>query len=127
MSGGRTLLHLLTKAALGLGALFLVGVLLAAIPNHRTPVVASVAGNQDQDPRATAAPMDHSKMPGMDMDDAKANEHGAMEDMEGMHHGDSAHMYMTTRLGNSAISNAPMKLWTNCGRELRSTATIMWP
>jgi hypothetical protein len=103
MSGGRTLLHLLTKAAISLGALFLVGVLLAAIPNHRTPVVASVAGNQEQDPQATAAPMDHSKMPGMDMDDAKANEHDAMEDMEGMHHGDSAHMYMTTlRPANSA-------------------------
>ena len=103
MSGGRTLLHLLTKAAIGLGALFLVGVLLAAIPNHRTPVVASVAGDQEQNPQSTATPMDHSNMPGMDMDDAKANEHGAMEDMEGMHHGDSAHMYMTTlRPANSA-------------------------
>ena len=40
MSGGRTVLHLLTKAGIGLGALFVVGVLLAAIPNHRTPVVA---------------------------------------------------------------------------------------
>jgi hypothetical protein len=103
MSGGRTLLHLLTKAAIGLGALFLVGVLLAAIPNHRTPVVASVSAEPAQEAQAPAASMDHSKMPGMDMDDAKVTEHDAMQDMAGMHRGESAHMYMTSlRPANSA-------------------------
>lgn len=38
MISRRTLLQLTTKLAITLGALFLVGVLLAAIPNHRTPV-----------------------------------------------------------------------------------------
>lgn len=103
MSGGRTLLHLLTKAAIGLGALFLVGVLLAAIPNHRTPVVASVVNEVAQDPQATAGTMDHAAMPGMDMDDAKASEHQAMQDMAGMHHGDNVHMHMTAmRPANAA-------------------------
>jgi hypothetical protein len=97
------LLHLLTKAAIGLGALFLVGVLLAAIPNHHTPVVASVVSESAQDPQSPAATMDHAGMPGMDMDDAKASEHGAMQDMAGMHHGDSAHMHMTAmRPANAA-------------------------
>ena len=78
MSGGRTLLHLLTKAAIGFGALFLVGVLLAAIPNHRTPVVASVSADPAQQAQAPATSMDHTKMPDMDMDDAKTTEHSAM-------------------------------------------------
>ena len=95
MSGGRTVLHLLTKAAIGLGALFLVGVLLAAIPNHRTPAVASVANEQGQDAQQSGPTTEQTSMPGMDMDDAKASEHTAMADMAGMHHGDTAHMHMT--------------------------------
>ena len=43
MFSRRTLLQLTTKLAIALGALFLVGVLLAAIPNHRTPVVTTPA------------------------------------------------------------------------------------
>lgn len=41
MFARRTLMQLATKLAIGLGALFLVGVLLAAIPNHRAPAVAA--------------------------------------------------------------------------------------
>lgn len=43
MFSRRTLLQLTTKLAITLGALFLVGVLLAAIPNHRTPVMTTPA------------------------------------------------------------------------------------
>jgi hypothetical protein len=103
MSGGRTLLHLLTKASIGLGALFLVGVLLAAIPNHHVPVVASVAeqpAQEAQSPATVAAPMD---MPGMDADDARAGEHTAMQDMAHMHSGNSAHMHMTSARPASAV------------------------
>lgn len=105
MYRGRTILHLLTKTGIALGALFLVGVLLAAIPNHRVPVVASVANREaaqeaQQNPGSS---MDHGSLPGMDMDDAKASEHSAMQDMAGMHRGDSAHMHMTTlRPANAA-------------------------
>lgn len=103
MTGSRTILHLLTKASIGLVALFLVGVLLAAIPNHRAPS-ATVSNEPKQEAQqAPAAPMDHNKMPGMDMDDAKTSEHVAMQDMAGMEHSHSAHMYMTSpRLANGA-------------------------
>jgi hypothetical protein len=95
MSGGRTILHLLTKAAIGLGTLFLVGVVLAAIPNHHSPA-AQLFGDHWQDVQAPATPKDRSAMPGMDMDDAQAGEHNAMQDMAHMHHGNSAHMRMTS-------------------------------
>jgi hypothetical protein len=102
MSGGRTILHLLTKAGIGLGALFLVGVLLAAIPNHRTPVVAGNSAESYQDPQQPTAISDQTSMPGMDMEDARASEHTAMADMATMHHGDSAHMHMTAMRRASA-------------------------
>lgn len=103
MSGGRTVLHLLTKAAIGLGALFLVGVLLAAIPNHRMPVVASGSGvsgpnEQSQDAQQSGSTMDGANMPGMDMADAQATEHSAMADMATTHHGNTAHMRMSSHV-----------------------------
>jgi hypothetical protein len=96
MSGSRTLLHLLTKASIGLGALFLVGVLLAAIPNHHLPVAASTSEQQPQEAQSQTPAADHMDMPGMDPDDARAGEHTAMQDMAHMHSGNSAHMHMTS-------------------------------
>lgn len=49
----RTLMQVATKLAIGLGALFLVGVLLAAIPNHRAPAVEGVAAAPRQEARGT--------------------------------------------------------------------------
>jgi len=100
MSVRSSLIHLTGKLAIGLCALFLVGVLLAAIPSHRTPVVASASdlARQSQEP---AAQDPHASTPGMnavrkmDMDDAKSNEQAAVHDMANMHQGDSAHMHMT--------------------------------
>lgn len=82
-----------TKVGIGVGALCVVGVLLAAIPNHRTPTTTLISADTEQDPQTT----DHSQMPGMNMDadDAAGNEQTAMHDMEHMHHGDTAHMHMT--------------------------------
>jgi hypothetical protein len=104
MSARSTLIHLAGKAAIGLCALFLVGVLLAAIPNHRTPVSASAADpEQQQQAQQPGAQDPRDSMPGMkmdmgkvDTDDAKSNEQAAMHDMADMHHGNSAHMHMTT-------------------------------
>jgi hypothetical protein len=100
MSPRSAVMQLLTKAGIGFAALFLVGVVLAAIPNHRQPAMAQgaaevVAISQQEQEQGQA--MDHSKMPGMAMDgvDTQSNEQGAMHDMEHMHHGDSAHMHMT--------------------------------
>lgn len=91
MSARSTFIQLSLKAAIGLGALFIVGVLLAAIPNHHSPAVATAVGEPMQDPKAAV----NSSMAGMDMDDSRSNEEAAMSDMALMHHGDMAHMHMT--------------------------------
>jgi hypothetical protein len=43
MSARRTVIHLVTKATIGFAALFLVSVLLAAMPGHHAPTVGSSA------------------------------------------------------------------------------------
>ena len=93
MLGRKTWVQLVTKLAIGVGALCVVGVLLAAIPNHHTPAVALVVAEQSQDQQST----EHSQMPGMDMSspDASVGEHGVMLEMQHMHHGDTPHMHMT--------------------------------
>jgi hypothetical protein len=96
MSSRSTLIPLVTRAGIGLGALFVVGVLLAAIPNHRPPVVVTTAVNAEQEPQEPAAGADHTNVPGMNMQAGQANEQAAMEDMANMHHGDTAHMHMTS-------------------------------
>lgn len=77
------------KAGILVGALFVVTVLLAAIPAHHSPVEAQSfdqeAASQDMQS------MDH----GMDMDDAKATEHAAVDDMTAGHGVHSPHMRMT--------------------------------
>jgi len=55
------------------------------------PAVALVTAEQGQEPQGT----DHSNMPGMDSPDASVGEHGAMLEMQHMHHGDTVHMHMT--------------------------------
>jgi hypothetical protein len=98
MSARSTFIHLATRAGILFGALFLVSVLLAAIPSHRAPTMPvqdapQSSGSQPQE----SQPMDHSKMSGMDMDDAKANEVHAVHDMTPGHmDAHSLHMYMTT-------------------------------
>jgi hypothetical protein len=86
-------IQLATKLGIGVGALCVVGVLLAAIPGHHPPVATPVMAEQGQE----AQGMDHSNMAGMNMDaeDAATTEQGAVHDMERMHHGDTAHMHMT--------------------------------
>ncbi len=102
MSSRSTLIHSVTRAGIGLGALFVVGVLLAAIPNHRPPVVVTTAVNAEQESQAPAAGADHTNMPGMNMQAGQANEQAAMEDMANMQHGDTAHMHMTSAKPMSA-------------------------
>ncbi len=70
MFARRTLMQVATKLAIGLGALFLVGVLLAAIPNHRAPAVEGVSAAPEQEARGA----NHSFVP----------------DKTRYHHGDSA-------------------------------------
>src|SRR5271165_694597 len=107
MSARSATIHLITKAGIAFAALFLVSVLLAAMPGHRAPVVGTAAPSSSgsetpsaqNDSAATPKPVaDHSTMPGMKMGgDEKANEGAAVEDMSGAHHeAHSLHMYMTT-------------------------------
>ncbi|HEV1996278.1 MAG TPA: hypothetical protein VGR03_18230 [Candidatus Acidoferrum sp.] len=97
MSARSTFIHLAAKAGILFGALFLVSVLLAAIPSHRAPAAPvqdaqQSSGSQPQESQA----MDHSKMSGMEMDDAKANEAHAVHDMTPGHmDAHNLHMHMT--------------------------------
>jgi hypothetical protein len=97
MSARSTFFHLAAKAGILFGALFLVSVLLAAIPGHRAPAVPGQDAQQSSGPQSQESqPMDHSKMSGMDMDDAKSNEAHAVHDMtRGQMDAHSLHMHMT--------------------------------
>lgn len=92
MFARKTLRQLLTNAAIGIGALFVVGVLLAAIPNHHAPNVAMSAPEVAQQEQQSSGPTADMKM---DADDASTGEHNAMVDMQHMHMGDTPHMHMT--------------------------------
>jgi len=93
MFARKTVRQLFINAAMGVGALFVVGVLLAAIPGHHAPAIATNAPESAQGEQSA----DHSSMPGMamDPDDASTGEHNAMVDMQHMHNGDTPHMHMT--------------------------------
>src|SRR5271169_3235437 len=97
MSARSTFIHLATKAGILFGALFLVSVLLAAIPGHRAPAEPAQEAQQSSASQSQYShPMDHGSMPGMDMDDAKANEAHAVHDMTPGHmDAHSLHMHMT--------------------------------
>ena len=97
MSARSQLVQIATKFGMLTGAIFVVTVLLAAMPGHHAP------GTQAQEPQQQASAsqsqqqpqaMDPS-MPGMDMDDAKASEAHAVHDMTPGEHAHNAHMHMT--------------------------------
>jgi len=94
MSARRQIVQLVGKAAMVLGGLFVVTVVLAAIPGHRAPVVpvAPMATEGSVTAQESAA----QQNPVQATDDAKANEHAAMSDMSSMHHGHGEHMFMTS-------------------------------
>ena len=90
MSARRTLVHLAAKAGMLLGAIFVVTILLAAMPGHHAPVTQGPAAQE-------AAPRAPKDMPGMDMSDEKASEKSAVADMTPGHHdAHGLHMYMTS-------------------------------
>jgi hypothetical protein len=90
MSARRTLLHLAAKTAMVFAAVFVVTVLLVAMPGHHAPVAQPPAA---QEPAARQS----KAMPGMDMGDEKASEKAAVQDMTPGHNDAHAHhMFMTT-------------------------------
>src|SRR5215470_10728705 len=83
MSARSQFIQLLAKFGILVGALFLMTVLLAAMPGHHT---SSLQSQQSQQPPASESQQSQKmdpNMAGMDMDDAKANE------------AHNTHMYMT--------------------------------
>jgi hypothetical protein len=91
MSARNTAIQLITKAGTLFGALFLVGVLLAAIPAHKSHP-RQFSDVQESQP----TPSDATTMPGMDMSEQHTPEAGAVHDMSSdSHDGHSLHMYMT--------------------------------
>jgi len=104
MSPRSTILHFVTKAGIAFAALFLVTVLLAAMPGHHAPAVSPASDEAAAANEATGASgagpaqqVDHSSMPAMKMgSDEKANEGAAVDEMNGTHQDThSLHMYMT--------------------------------
>jgi hypothetical protein len=98
MSARSQFVRLATKFGMLVGAIFVVTVLLAAMPGHHAP------GTQTQESQQQSSAAESTdqqqqkmdpKMPGMDMDDAKANEAHAVQDMTPGQHAHNAHMHMT--------------------------------
>src|SRR5260370_7036188 len=77
-----TVVQIVAKAGMLLGALCVVTVLLAAIPAHRPPAAQVFA----QESSTPAPDLDHASMPGMDMSDEHASEKAAVRDMTPGHH-----------------------------------------
>ncbi len=89
MAARGTLLHLAGKAGLILGAIFVMTVLLAATPGHRTPTTPDPTSQE-------SAPPQSQQTPGMAMSDENASEKDAVRDMTSGHHeGRNSHMTMT--------------------------------
>jgi hypothetical protein len=94
MSARSTFVQIAAKAGMLLGAIFVVTVLLAAIPAHhiQTEQVAVT-----QEPSSAPQQPEQKSMVGMNMSDEKANEKAAVSDMtSGEHEAHAQHMTMTT-------------------------------
>src|SRR2546429_6704280 len=86
--------QLATNFGVLVGAILVVTVLLSAMPGHHAPAVQSQqslapTAAQPQQPSPGLDPI----LPGMDMNDAKANEAHAVHDMTPGHHARNPHMY----------------------------------
>lgn len=96
MSARKSVVRFLAHAGMVVGAIFVVTVLLAAMPGHNAPSVLAVGPQEPQGSSqgsSSGAPpaMDHSQM---DMGDDKENEKAAVSEMNHMH-GNSPHLHMT--------------------------------
>lgn len=88
--------RLSTKFGILVVALCVVTVFLSAMPGHHAPTVQSQQSQQlpAVQPQQPSQDMDPD-MPGMDMEEAKANEAHAVRDMTSGQHARNAHVYMT--------------------------------
>ena len=94
MSARSAVRQIAARTGMLVAAVFVVTVLLAAVPGHRPPMAVVEAQQENSNSGQQAQGMDHSQMQGMDSSDEHANEKAAMQDMGHMH-GMNAHMTMT--------------------------------
>jgi hypothetical protein len=106
MSARRSVVRFFAHAAMLVGAIFVVTVLLAAMPGHNAPSVQAVGAPEPQGSSqgSSAAPLapgrDHSQMD-MDRGDDKENEKAAVSEMNHMH-GSTPHLHMTEMRGQNS-------------------------
>jgi hypothetical protein len=95
MSGRNGFIQIAAKAGMLFGALFVVTVLLAAIPSHQQKAVE--IAQESAAPSTPEQEPEHTATPGTNISDEKASEPAAVNDMT-PGHGDAhaSHMYMTT-------------------------------
>src|SRR6516165_1761261 len=95
MSARKSVVRFLAHATMVVGAIFVVTVLLAAMPGHNAPAVQAIGSEQQaQGAGAQEMPgMDHRQM-NMDSGDERESEKAAVRDMNHMH-GSSPHLHMT--------------------------------
>src|SRR5882672_1806790 len=96
MPARSTFIHLAGKAGILFGALFLVSVVLAAIPGHHPPAAPAQESSTTSESQESQS-MDHGKMSGMDMEVARVNEAHVVHDMMPGHMDVyNLHMHVTT-------------------------------
>ena len=94
MSVRSSAVSLFAHTAMVVGAILTVTILLAAMPGHNAPAVATVSQPQQQSAASQPAPSIPRGSMRTDASDERANETAAVSDMSAMH-GSSAHMRMT--------------------------------
>jgi hypothetical protein len=96
MSARKSVVRFLAHAAMVVGAIFVVTVLLAAMPGHNVPSFEAVGPQSSPQGSSAMAPapgMGHSQM-NLDMGDDQENEQAAVNEMNHMHE-NSPHLHMT--------------------------------
>jgi len=107
MSARKSAIRFFVHTAMVVGAIFVVTVLLAAMPGHNAPSVQAVSAQEQQGGSPATSSPASPDMPGMDhrqmqMDaDEKANEKAAVAEMSHMH-GGGPHMHMTEMRAQNA-------------------------
>ena len=104
MSASREVRRIIARAGMLISGVFILAILLSAMPGHRVPVVGAQE-QQNSGAGKSMQGMDHSKMQMPDADE-QASEKDAMADMVHMH-GANPHMTMTAmRAQTSAAATA---------------------
>jgi hypothetical protein len=106
MSASSEVRRIILRAGMLIAGVFVLAVLLSAMPGHRVPVVDAQseqqsAGQQNSGASQSMQGMDHSKMMAPDADE-QASEKDAMADMAHMH-GSNPHMTMTAMRAQTPV------------------------